>query len=253
LIGQSPAGEVMVSDLAEMVHMLIGGSTRSGKTIFLYSAILSLLAKHPSKETLELMLCTAKPEDFVFFEKLPHLHNRPVIEDTKDAINEIGQISSVVLPERSQILRDARVTSVAGYNQGRDIKDQVRPIVIIVDEFADLGDQVHDDRKAKDLFYTSIRQIAQAGRSRSVHLVLCTQRPTADLFPSNVKSQMNARVALKVNSSLDSSIILGQDGAERLLGKGDMLFKYNDILERVQGYYCNPNEIEDFLHISGCK
>ncbi len=253
LIGQSPAGDVLIRDLSEMVHMLIGGSTRSGKTIFLYSVILSLLAQHPSKETLELMLCTAKPEDFVFFEKLPHLHNRPVIEDTKDAINEIGQISTVVLPERSQILRDARVTSVAGYNQGREIKDQVRPIVIIVDEFADLGDQVHEDRKARDLFYTSIRQIAQAGRSRSVHLVLCTQRPTADLFPSNVKSQMNARVALKVNSSLDSSIILGQDGAERLLGKGDMLFKYEDILERIQGYFCTPDEIESFLHDGGYK
>lgn len=247
LIGQSPSGEVIINDLAEMVHILVGGSTRSGKTIFLYSVILSLLAKHPSKETLELMLCTAKPEDFVFFEKLPHLHNRPVIEDTKEAINEIRQISSVVLPERSQILRDARVTSVASYNQEREIKNQLRPIIIIVDEFADLGDQVHDDRKMKDLFYTSIRQIAQAGRSRSVHLVLCTQRPTADLFPSNVKSQMNARIALKVNSSIDSNVILGQNGAEMLLGKGDMLFKYNEILERIQGYYCSPDDIEVFL------
>jgi hypothetical protein len=249
LIGQSPAGDVVVNDLSEMVHMLVGGSTRSGKTVFLYGVILSLLATHTTKESLELVLCTAKPEDFVFFETLPHLHDRKVIEGTLEAIDEIGRISTQILTERSKILRDARVTTVSEYNQSRDITEQIRPIVIIVDEFADLGDQVHDDRRAKDLFYTSIRQIAQAGRSRSVHLVLCTQRPTADLFPSGVKSQMNAKVALKVNSSLDSSIILGQDGAERLLGKGDMLFKYGDILERLQGYYSKPEEIEKFVKL----
>ena len=125
--------------------------------------------------------------------------------------------------------------------------EQIRPIVIIVDEFADLGDQVSDDRKAREEFYTSIRKIAQTGRNRSIHLILCTQRPTADLLPSSVKAQMNARVALKVNSALDSRIILDQDGAEQLLGRGDMLFKEANIFERVQGYLISPKEIEEFL------
>ena len=119
--------------------------------------------------------------------------------------------------------------------------------MIIVDEFADLGDQVHDDRRAREALYTNIRQIAQAGRNRGVHLVLCTQRPTADLIPGSIKSQMNARVALKMNSTLDSRIILDQDGAERLLGKGDLIFKDPNTLERLQGYRCDADEVEAFL------
>jgi DNA segregation ATPase FtsK/SpoIIIE-like protein len=247
VIGQSPTGEVLVKDLREMAHLLVGGSTRSGKTMFLYSAILSLLARHPAKESLELILCTTKPEDFVFFEHLPHLYGRTIIDDASKAIEEIQRVYSETLIERSKILTQYRVRSAEEYNQERAIAEQIRPIVIIVDEFADLGDQVSDDRKAREEFYTSIRKIAQTGRNRSIHLILCTQRPTADLLPSNVKAQMNARVALKVNSALDSRIILDQDGAEQLLGRGDMLFKEASIFERVQGYLISRKEIDEFL------
>jgi DNA segregation ATPase FtsK/SpoIIIE-like protein len=156
-------------------------------------------------------------------------------------------VSVELLTERSNLLIQARVRSIEDYNRKREVKDWLRPVVVVVDEFADLGDQVHDDRRAREEFYTNIRQIAQAGRNRGVHLVLCTQRPTTDLIPGSIKSQMNARVALKMNAALDSRIILDQDGAERLLGKGDLLFKDPGTLERLQGFRCDAEEVEHFL------
>jgi len=246
-LGVSPTGEVVVRDLRDLVHMLVGGATGAGKTIFLYTIILSLLARHPSAAQLEFILCTSKPEDFMFFEGIAHLHGRSIISNAVEAIEEIRKVSAEMLTERSNLLIQDRVRSIEDYNRKREAKDWLRPVVVVVDEFADLGDQVHDDKKAREAFYTNIRQIAQAGRNRGVHLVLCTQRPTTDLIPGSIKSQMNARVALKMNASLDSRIILDQDGAERLLGKGDLIFKNPGTLERLQGFRCDAEEVEHFL------
>jgi len=253
VLGVSPAGEVMIRDLRELVHMLVGGATGAGKTIFLYTVILSLIHRHPDPESLELILCSSKPEDFTFFEHIPHLRGRPVIGNAKEAIEEIKKVSEELLLERSNLLIQDKVRSIVDYNQKRRAsKDLLWPVVVVVDEFADLGDQVHDDKKAREAFYTSIRQIAQAGRNRGVHLVLCTQRPTTDLIPGSIKSQMNAKVALKMNSSLDSRIILDQDGAERLLGKGDLLFRDPNTVERLQGYRCDVDEVVAFLKSINC-
>ncbi len=246
-LGVSPTGAVVVRDLRDLVHMLVGGATGAGKTIFLYTVILSLLARHRDPAQLEFILCTSKPEDFTFFEGIPHLHGRSIIGSAAGAIEAIRKVSAELLTERSDFLIQDRVRSIEDYNRKREAKDWLRPVVVVVDEFADLGDQVHDDKKAREAFYTNIRQIAQAGRNRGVHLVLCTQRPTTDLIPGSIKSQMNARVALKMNAALDSRIILDQDGAERLLGKGDLLFKDPGTLERLQGFSCGAEEVELFL------
>lgn len=243
-IGVKPTGEVQISDLQEIVHMLVGGTTGAGKTIFLFSAILSLLQGHPTADDLELVLCSPKFEDFSFFEGLPHLFGRSVITSAEEAITIIGEIANEVLPRRSQVLADNRVRSVVEFNQrATSTEEKLRPIVIIVDEFADLSEQVNRNRVAQDELYSNIRKIAQAGRSRSVHLILCTQRPTSDLFPSSIKALMNARIALKMNSATDSRTILDEGGAENLLGRGDMLFRFGADLERLQGFYVDTSDL----------
>lgn len=236
-LGVTPSGVTYIADLKTLVHMLVGGTTGAGKTIFLYSVILSLLQTHPLASDLQLVLSTSKLEDFAFFRGLPHLFGNDIITEAQDAINIIGDIAHHELDNRSRILSQSRVRSVEDYNKRMGRDSQIRPIVIIVDEFADLADQVARDRTAKDALYTNVRRIAQAGRSRSVHLVLCTQRPTSDLFPSNIKALMNARVAFRMNSHIDSRTILDENGAENLLGRGDMLIKTNGEVERLQGFY----------------
>jgi hypothetical protein len=236
-LGMTPSGLNYVVDLKTLVHMLVGGTTGAGKTIFLYSVIMSLLHTHPLANDLQLVLSTSKLEDFAFFRGLPHLFGSDIITEAGDAINIIGDIANHELDNRSRTLSQTRVRSVEDFNTRTERDAQIRPIVIIVDEFADLADQVARNRNAKDALYTNVRRIAQAGRSRSVHLVLCTQRPTSDLFPSNIKALMNARVAFRMNSHIDSRTILDENGAENLLGRGDMLIKTNGEMERLQGYY----------------
>lgn len=236
-MGMTPSGLNYVVDLKTLVHMLVGGTTGAGKTIFLYSIIMSLLHTHPLAEDLQLVLSTSKLEDFAFFRGLPHLFGNDIITEAGDAITIIGDIANHELDNRSRTLSQSRVRSVEDFNARVERDSQIRPIVVIVDEFADLADQVARNRAAKDALYTNVRRIAQAGRSRSVHLVLCTQRPTSDLFPSNIKALMNARVAFRMNSHVDSRTILDDNGAESLLGRGDMLIKANGEMERLQAYY----------------
>lgn len=244
-LGVSPYGGVRIVDLRQIVHMLVGGTTGAGKTVFLYSVILSLLTTHPNANDLELILCSSKLEDFGFFAGLPHLFGREILTDTEDAIEVIGDIAYREIEERQELLSSRWVRSVEEFNQLPDIEQKLRPIVIVVDEFADLSDQANRNRATRDEFYTNIRRIAQIGRSRSIHLVLCTQRPTADLFPSSIKTLMNARVAFRMNSQTDSRTILDEGGAEKLLGKGDMLFKWESVVERLQGFLVETSDIVD--------
>ena len=244
VLGVTPSGEVYSINLKSIVHMLVGGTTGAGKTVFLYSIILSLLYKHQLASELELVLCTSKLEDFAFFEGYPQLHGREIITDAALAVRVISEIANQTLPERSRLLAQERVRSIADYNQNVEPSNQIRPIVVVVDEFANLADQVANDRHAKVELYNNVRRIAEAGRSRSVHLVLCTQRPTADMFPSNIKTLMNARVAFRMNSPIDSRTILDENGAENLLGKGDMMFRSEMGTERLQGFYVSAEDLQ---------
>ncbi len=116
-----------------------------------------------------------------------------------------------------------------------------------MDEFADLADQFSGDRAKRDAFYRTVRRIAQVGRKGGVHLVLCTQRPSANLVPTDTRSLMNARVALHVNDAESSRMILEVAGAEQLQLKGDLLFKEGATLTRAQGYYVTGDELDGLL------
>jgi len=191
---------------------------------------------------LRLLLCTSKPEDFVFFEGLRHLETGNIISDAEQAIELLGTYVDNALQSRLTQLRSAKCRDIFAYNALHP-HNPLPPFVIVVDELADLADQLSDNKPAREAFYTSLRRVAQLGRSRGVHLILCTQRPSADLVPTNIRTLMNARAALRVNDGFASRMILDENGAENLQSRGDILFKYQGDITHVQGYFISTNEL----------
>lgn len=228
LIGVTPEGENIIRDLGQMPHLMVGGTTGAGKTIFLYSLLVSLLKSHPSPKSLRLLLSTSKPEDFVFFNHLPHLEQGLVIADAEQAVELLQSYVTQIFDDRGTLLTAAKCRDISEYNAKH--VEALPPFIIVVDEFADLADQLAHDKSGLRAFYNQIRRVAQLGRNRGVHLVLCTQRPSADLVPTNIRNLMNVRVALRVNDSTASKMILDETGAEQLQMHGDLLFKSSLVL-----------------------
>ena len=245
-LGRTPDGKDLIENLAEMPHMLVGGSTGSGKSVFLFTLLASLLMTHPKKEDMQLILSSSKLEDFVHFENLPHLYAGKIIADATEATEVIKDVVFKESERRGNLLVDARVANIVEYN--KKVEEKLAPIVVVIDEFADLADQL-ESTKEKNAFYKPVRRIAQAGRSRGIHLIICTQRPEAKLVDSTTKSQLNGRVALRVNDSMSSRMILGdsESDAQYLQKHGDMIFKFGDIKERVQGYLIEIPELDEIV------
>lgn len=245
-LGRTPNGKDLIENLAEMPHMLVGGSTGSGKSVFLFTLLASLLMTHPKKEDLQLILSSSKLEDFVHFENLPHLYAGKIISDATEATDVIKDVIFKESERRGKLLVDARVANIVEYN--KKVEEKLAPIVVVIDEFADLADQL-ESTKEKNAFYKPVRRIAQAGRSRGIHLIICTQRPEAKLVDSTTKSQLNGRVALRVNDSMSSRMILGdsESDAQYLQKHGDMIFKFGDTKERAQGYLIEIPELDEIV------
>lgn len=244
-IGVTPEGIDISADLGEIYHLLVGGTTGSGKTVFLYGLLAALLKTHPDPATLRLLLSTSGPEDFSFFEGLPHIEGGKVVSDAGEAVELLQTYVNQIFDERQEQLTKAKCRTIGEYNARQSTP--LPPFVVVVDEFADLADQLGGNRARREAFYTNLRRIAQLGRKRGVHLVLCTQRPSADLVPTNIRNLMNGRVALHVNDAPASRMILDEVGAEQLQMRGDLLFKQETSLTRAQGYYVNSDELDEFL------
>lgn len=245
-IGVTPEGNDFIADLGQIPHLLVGGTTGSGKTIFLYGLLTALVKTHPNPATLRLLLSTSGPEDFSFFEGLPHIEEGRVIADAGEAIELLQTHVNRIFEERLELLTNARCRDIKDYN-AKQQSSPLPPFVVVVDEFADLADQLSGNRVGREAFYANIRRIAQLGRKRGVHLVLCTQRPSADLVPTSIRNLMNGRVALHVNDATASRMVLEESGAEQLQMRGDLLFKDGTSLMRAQGYYVTSNELDDLL------
>ena len=243
-IGVTPEGADIIYDLSEMPHLLVGGTTGSGKTIFLYGLMAALLKTHPDPETLRLFVSTSKPEDFTFFRELRHLETG-IVSNADEAVRYLQTRAQEELEVRQRRLSEARCRDIIEYN--RTHKPAMPPLVVLVDEFADLADQLAHDRTSRETFYRAIRQIAQMGRNKGMHLVLCTQRPSADLVPTNIRTLMNFRVALHVNDVVASRMVLEEAGAEQLQFQGDLLFKTTNTLMRAQGYFVETREIDRLI------
>ena len=202
-----------------MPHMLVGGSTGSGKSVFLFTMLASMLMTHPKKEDMQLILSSSKLEDFIHFEGLPHLYSGKIISDATEATSVIKDVVFQESERRGKLLAEARVANIAEYN--KNSTEKLPPIVVVIDEFADLADQL-ETTKERNAFYKPVQRIAQAGRSRGIHLVICTQRPEAKLVPATTKAQLNGRVALRVNDGISSRMIIEAPDAQYLQKHGDI-------------------------------
>ncbi len=260
LLGKDIAGYPLISDLAAMPHLLVAGTTGSGKSVCLNSIILSILLFQRPEE-LKLILIDPKMVEFSAFKDIPHLI-APVVTDMKKAAG-ILEWAVGKMDERYTLLARAGVRDLAGYNSLSDSEKQKRldpegdanpddiPLympcmVIIIDELADLMMVASKEVEA------SIIRLSQKSRAVGIHLVVATQRPSVDVITGLIKSNLPSRISFHVFSKVDSRTILDQNGAEKLLGKGDMLFlpPGTSKLERVQGTYISDGEIDrvvDFL------
>lgn len=248
-LGRTPNGKDLIEDLSQMPHMLVGGSTGSGKSVFLFTMLAAMLMTHPKKEDMQLILSSSKLEDFIHFEGLPHLYSGKIISDAAEATRVIKEVIFEESERRGKLLAEARVANIVEYN--KKATEKLAPIVVVIDEFADLADQL-ETTKEKNAFYKPVQRIAQAGRSRGIHLVICTQRPEAKLVPSTTKAQLNGRVALRVNDGISSRMIIEEPDAQYLQKHGDMIYRNGDAIERAQGYLIEIEEldkiVDDVIH-----
>ncbi|MCW5937693.1 MAG: hypothetical protein KIT11_10360 [Fimbriimonadaceae bacterium] len=236
-LGKDVSGVSRYTDLTRMPHMLIGGATNSGKSICLATIIMSLIIRHTPKEV-RLVMVDPKRVELTFFEGLPHLMC-PVVKDVKEAP---GVLRAVVreMDRRYDRFSEAGVRNIDGWNAKADPEDKLSYIVVIVDELADLMIQAAAEVE------TSICRLAQLARATGIHLVIATQRPSVDVITGTIKNNISSRTAFAVSSQIDSRTILDQAGAEKLIGKGDMLFLPIDQTKptRIQGCYVSEKEIE---------
>jgi DNA segregation ATPase FtsK/SpoIIIE-like protein len=247
LAGQQPDGEYQCIDLAKAPHMLIAGTTGSGKTIFLYSIIISLLSKMSANE-IELLIIDPKQTDFHFFESLPCLRGNRVLIDADEALKALERINTIDKEERTQQIRSANSRDIDSYN-AKNPEQRMKRLIIVIDEYADLVQaaelQGKDIRKS---FEANLCMLAQRVRNLGIHLVIATQQPRATIVTSSLKAVLPFRASFRLPSHIDSQTILDRAGAEDLLGKGDMLMQTDSDLLRMQGFYISEEELVDFLN-----
>lgn len=235
-LGKDITGKPVVTDLAKMPHLLIAGSTGSGKSVCINSIITSIIY-HSRPEDVKLMLIDPKVVELSVYNGIPHLRTE-VITNMKKAE---GALNWAVreMEARYQLFAGAKVRNIEGYNKQNPDK-KMPYILIIVDEFADLMNVA-----AKEV-EVLIQRLTQKARAAGIHLILATQRPSADVITGVIKSNIPSRIAFMVESALNSRIILDEGGAETLLGKGDMLFKQAGALTtvRIQGAFISDEEVE---------
>ena len=238
-LGKDITGKTVVTDLAKAPHLLIAGSTGSGKSVCI-NAIITSIIYHSRPDEVKLMLIDPKVVELSVYNGIPHLRTE-VVTDMKKAQ---GTLNWAVreMEARYQLFAGARVRNIEGYNKLNPEK-KMPYILIIVDEFADLMNVA-----AKEV-EVLIQRLTQKARAAGIHLILATQRPSADVITGVIKSNIPSRIAFMVESGLNSRIILDEGGAESLLGKGDMLFKQAGALStvRVQGAFISDEEVESVV------
>jgi len=239
-LGLGTGGEVAAADLANMPHLLIAGSTGSGKSVCINSVIASIIMQNSPWET-RMLLIDPKRVELTPYNGIPHLIT-PVIVEVEKAVQMLkGMIQEML--RRYKTFEEAGVRNIEGYNSPRSLKDRMPFLVVAVDELADLMMSSPTDIER------SIIRLAQLGRATGIHLVVATQRPSVDVVTGLIKANFPSRISFAVASQVDSRTILDAVGAEKLLGKGDMLFQPPDIPKpkRIQGAFISDNEIEKLV------
>lgn len=233
VVGQRPTGEVLVGDLADAStpHLLVGGQSGSGKSFLLRSLVASLVHYHPPAG-IRFVLVDPKRVTFQIpsFQAAVGAHlDGPIVFDVDSALPVLERLVEV-MEERYSLFEAAKVNDVGEYNESRPETDRLERRVVVVDEFQDLT----ADKATQQRFTTTIRRLGAKARGAGVHLVLATQRPDRETVPGIIKTNLGGKIALRVASAVNSRIILDQPGAEKLVGKGDLLADLGHGLVRAQ-------------------
>ena len=249
-LGKDIAGNTIYCDISKMPHLLIAGTTGSGKSVCMNSIIVSILYRAKPDEV-KLLMIDPKKVEFSKYEGIPHLLV-PVVTDPRKASGALGWAVSEML-KRYQMFSDTGVRDIEGYNKFVQKHKDMEPmpkVVICIDELADL--MMAAPKEVED----SICRLAQMARAAGMHLVIATQRPSVDVITGLIKANISSRIALTVSSQIDSRTILDTGGAEKLLGRGDMLYSPIGASKplRVQGCFISDEEVEelcDFIKNQG--
>lgn len=236
-LGQGTGCEPMYGDLAKMPHLLIAGATGSGKTVCLNS-IISCLLMQSSPKDVRFVLIDPKRVEMVNFSDVPHLIT-PVITELDKAVDALKRVS-VEMDRRFDKFSSVRARNIEAYNQNPQVIEKMPYIVVVIDELADLM------MNSSDVVEPLICRLAQLARATGIHLVVATQRPSVDVITGLIKTNFPTRISFAVVSSVDSRTILDTVGAEKLLGKGDMLYIPPEASKpkRIKGCYVSDGEIE---------
>ena len=241
-IGEDIGGNSIVSNIAKLPHLLIAGTTGSGKSVCINCLLLSLLYKATPDEV-KLIMIDPKMVELGVYNGIPHLYV-PVVTDPKKAAGAL-QWSVVEMMKRYRLFSEAGVRDLAGYNAlcERNGEKTMPQVVIVIDELADL--MMVASKEVEE----SICRVAQMGRAAGMHLVIATQRPSADVITGLMKANIPSRIAFAVSSALESRIILDQQGAEKLIGMGDMLYAPIGVGKpvRIQGAFVSDEERESVI------
>ena len=243
-LGRNTAGGAVVLDLTKAPHMLIAGATGSGKSVCINTIITGLLMQH-GPESLRFIMVDPKMVELPGYNGIPHLYGK-VITDVEQVMGALTWLL-IQMDDRYQLFRDLGVRNIDAYNATMRKQKGGQPlpyIVLVIDELADLMMTAAEDVERQ------ICRLAQMARATGIHLVLATQRPSTDVITGLIKANFPTRIAFAVTSQIDSRVILDTPGAERLLGRGDMLLMRSDAgkLQRVQGCFVADEEINEVVH-----
>lgn len=237
-IGKGGSGETVVIDLAKMPHLLVAGSTGSGKSVFVNTVISCLLIQKDPSE-LRLLLIDPKRVELTPYNGIPHLLT-PVVVETDQVVSLLKGLNREMM-DRYRRMEEFGVRNIDSYN--KKSPDQMPYLVVAVDELADLMMTASADVERE------LCRLAQLGRATGIHMIVATQRPSVDVLTGLIKANFPSRVSFALTSQVDSRTILDSSGAEKLLGKGDMLYQSVDMsrAERVQGVFISDEEIEGLV------
>lgn len=235
VLGRDVAGDIVTYDLAKAPHLLVAGATGTGKSVMINALLMSLLYRNSPSE-LKLILVDPKHVEMTLYNDIPHLLS-PVVTESDKTVSAL-KWAVAEMERRLKLLAEYSKRDIGEYNQQKDV-DRMPYIVIVIDELFDLMMQAGKDVESL------IQRISQMARAVGIHLVLATQRPSVNVITGTIKANVPARIALTTASQIDSRTIIDMGGAEKLLGKGDMLFASPEYIKpkRIQGVFMSNDEV----------
>ncbi|MBA7678858.1 DNA translocase SpoIIIE [subsurface metagenome] len=245
-LGKGAGGEAVAADLAKMPHLLIAGATGSGKTVCL-NAIICCLLLHNTPNEVRFFMIDPKRVELTPFNSIPHLAT-PVIVDTNKALDVLRWLNQE-MDKRYQELAKAGARNLEGYNKNKQGDERLPYLILIIDELADIMMAGFDEVEH------ILCRLAQLARATGIHLVVATQRPSVDVVTGLIKANFPTRISFAVTSQVDSRTILDSGGAEKLLGKGDMLYMPTEAAKpkRLQGCLVSDAEVERLVYLWGSQ